>query len=118
MEGKAIPGSCPIDCYKAFYTFLIVMCFTKFTGATGRASNFLVSVRCVDEKDKTVAMGFGMMMMSLFSFIPSPIFFGALMDKTCLVWGKTCSSKGNCWLYDGKMLRYNRKLTKNNYLKL
>ncbi|XP_059613651.1 solute carrier organic anion transporter family member 74D-like [Phlebotomus argentipes] len=104
--GFATPGSCPVDCYKQFYLFLIVMCFIKFTGATGRASNFLVSVRCVEEKDKPVAMGFSLMIMSLFSFIPSPIFFGAILDKTCLVWGKTCTGTGNCWLYDGESLRY------------
>ncbi|KOX72491.1 Solute carrier organic anion transporter family member 5A1 [Melipona quadrifasciata] len=74
--------------------------------ATGRASNFLVSVRCVDEKDKTVAMGFGLTIMSLFAFIPSPILFGFILDKTCLVWGKTCSGTGNCWLYNGETLRY------------
>jgi hypothetical protein len=27
-------------------------------------------------------------------------------DKTCLVWGKTCSGTGNCWLYNGEELRY------------
>uniref|UniRef100_A0A1B0CFB6 Kazal-like domain-containing protein n=1 Tax=Lutzomyia longipalpis TaxID=7200 RepID=A0A1B0CFB6_LUTLO len=106
LHGFATPGSCPVDCYKQFYLFLIVMCFIKFTGATGRASNFLVSVRCVEEKDKPVAMGFSLMIMSLFSFIPSPIFFGAILDKTCLVWGKTCTGTGNCWLYDGETLRY------------
>ncbi|XP_055606814.1 solute carrier organic anion transporter family member 74D [Uranotaenia lowii] len=104
--GRALGGPCPLDCKREFITFLVVMCFLKFSGATGRASNFLVSVRCVDEKDKTVSMGFGMMMLSLMSFIPSPIFFGLVLDKTCLVWGKTCSGKGNCWLYDGESLRY------------
>ncbi|XP_062708927.1 solute carrier organic anion transporter family member 74D-like [Aedes albopictus] len=104
--GKALAGPCPLNCQKEFITFLVVMCFLKFSGATGRASNFLVSVRCVDEKDKTVSMGFGMMLLSLLSFIPSPIFFGLVLDKTCLVWGKTCSGKGNCWLYDGESLRY------------
>ncbi|XP_050093605.1 solute carrier organic anion transporter family member 74D-like [Anopheles aquasalis] len=104
--GKALAGPCPMDCYREFVTFLIVMCFLKFSGATGRASNFLVSVRCVDERDKAVSMGFGMMVLSLMSFIPSPIFFGLVLDKTCLVWGKTCTGKGNCWLYDGETLRY------------
>lgn len=26
--------------------------------------------------------------------------------RSCLVWGKTCSGTGNCWLYDGQALRY------------
>ncbi|KAG7205509.1 hypothetical protein KM043_007490 [Ampulex compressa] len=104
--GTAVPGACPVDCMHKFYIFLTVVCLLKFSGATGRASNFLVSVRCVDEKDKTVAMGFGLTIMSLFAFIPSPILFGFILDKTCLVWGKTCSGTGNCWLYNGETLRY------------
>ncbi|KAF3425089.1 hypothetical protein E2986_03669 [Frieseomelitta varia] len=104
--GTAVPGACPVDCMHKFYVFLAVVCLLKFSGATGRASNFLVSVRCVDEKDKTVAMGFGLTIMSLFAFIPSPILFGFILDKTCLVWGKTCSGTGNCWLYNGETLRY------------
>ncbi|XP_015609202.1 solute carrier organic anion transporter family member 2A1 [Cephus cinctus] len=105
-SGTAIPGACPVDCMHKFYVFLAVVCLLKFSGATGRASNFLVSVRCVDEKDKTVAIGFGLTIMSLFAFIPSPILFGFILDKTCLVWGKTCSGTGNCWLYNGESLRY------------
>ncbi|XP_008556460.1 solute carrier organic anion transporter family member 74D-like [Microplitis demolitor] len=104
--GTATPGPCPVDCMHKFYLFLAVVCLLKFSGATGRASNFLVSVRCVAERDKAVAMGFGLTIMSLFAFIPSPILFGFILDKTCLVWGKTCSGTGNCWLYNGEALRY------------
>ncbi|XP_073991021.1 solute carrier organic anion transporter family member 74D-like isoform X1 [Rhodnius prolixus] len=106
LPAIATPGPCPIDCTTKFYIFLAVVCLLKFSGATGRASNFLVSVRCVDEDDKPVAIGFGMMLMSMFAFIPSPIFFGYIIDTTCLVWGKTCSGTGNCWLYNGEALRY------------
>lgn len=105
LEKYATQGSCPVNCYKQFVIFLSVMCLMKFIGSTGRASNFLVSVRCVPEDDKATAMGLGMMLMSLFAFIPSPIFFGWLLDSMCLVWGKTCTHKGNCWLYDPESLR-------------
>ncbi|KAK6619421.1 hypothetical protein RUM43_012178 [Polyplax serrata] len=104
--GKAISGSCPLDCTTAFHIFLGVVCMLKFFGATGRSSNFLVGVRCVDEKDKPVAMGFSVTVLSLFAFVPSPIFFGYILDTTCMVWGKTCTGTGNCWLYDGYNLRY------------
>lgn len=43
--GIAFQGSCPVDCTHKFYIFLAVVCLLKFSGATGRASNFLVSVR-------------------------------------------------------------------------
>ncbi|KAJ3639424.1 hypothetical protein Zmor_002785 [Zophobas morio] len=109
--GFATPGNCSVDCLSKFYVFLIVVCILKFSGATGRASNFLVTVRCVEEKDKPVAMGFGLMLMSLCAFVPSPILFGIILDKACLVWGKTCTGNGNCWLYNGKTLRYTMNFT-------
>ena len=116
--GTATPGACSVDCMHKFYVFLAVVCVLKFSGATGRASNFLVSVRCVDEKDKTVAMGFGLTIMSLFAFIPSPILFGFILDKTCLVWGKTCSGTGNCWLYNGETLRYLLNFTAASFVSI
>lgn len=78
----------------------------KFLGASGRASNFLVGIRCVEQRDKTVAIGLGMSLVRLLASVPSPIFFGYILDAACISWGKTCTSKGNCWLYDGEMLRY------------
>ncbi|XP_039275569.1 solute carrier organic anion transporter family member 74D [Nilaparvata lugens] len=106
MFGSVVAGPCPIDCSTQFYMFLAVCCIIKFSSATGRVSNFLVSVRCVDEKDKPVAIAIGMTLVSLFSFIPSPILYGYLIDRTCLIWGKTCTGTGNCWLYNGESLRY------------
>ncbi|KRT79827.1 membrane transporter [Oryctes borbonicus] len=84
FENKASPGiatsgNCPVDCFYKFYLFVAVVCLLKFTGATGRVSNFLVTVRCVEEKDKSVAMGFGLMVMSLCAFVPSPILFGIII---------------------------------------
>ncbi|XP_037952842.1 solute carrier organic anion transporter family member 74D-like [Teleopsis dalmanni] len=108
---NATPGACPVDCFREFVFFLVVMCSLKFFGATGRASNLLITMRCIPVEDKTAAMGFGMTLISLLTFIPSPIFFGWLMDSLCLVWGKTCTNKGNCWLYDAATLRYALNLT-------
>ncbi|XP_072401918.1 solute carrier organic anion transporter family member 74D-like [Diabrotica undecimpunctata] len=110
-SGFASPGSCQVDCLFQFYIFLAVVCLLKFSGATGRASNFLVTVRCVEEKDKAVAMGFGLMLMSLCAFVPSPILFGFILDKACLVWGRTCAGTGNCWLYNGAYLRSTMNFT-------
>uniref|UniRef100_A0A6M2E1I6 Putative organic anion transporter n=1 Tax=Xenopsylla cheopis TaxID=163159 RepID=A0A6M2E1I6_XENCH len=104
--GYASSSSCAIDCTYQFYIFLGIVCLLNFSGGTGRASTFLITIRCVKEKDKSISMGFGLMAMSLFSFIPAPIFFGYLLDQTCLVWGKTCEGNGNCWIYDLEALRY------------
>lgn len=61
-------------------------------------------------------MGFSAMVMSLFSFIPSPIFFGYVLDRACVMWGKTCSGTGNCWLYDSESLRYNLNLFASGFV--
>lgn len=106
FKQSAKSGPCPIDCKSKLILFLSVMCFMKFIGSTGRASNFLVGIRCVEERDKTLAIGFGMSLVRLLASVPSPIFFGYILDSACLAWGKTCSSKGNCWIYDGETLRY------------
>ncbi|NXK78576.1 SO1A1 protein, partial [Amazona guildingii] len=39
--------------------------------------------------------------------IPAPVYFGALIDKTCLKWGSTsCGHQGACRLYDSNAYRY------------
>lgn len=78
---SASRGPCEVDCKKELYIFLAVMCFLKFIGATGRTSNFLVSIRCIEERDKSVAIGLGSSMMHLFALIPSPILFGYILDR-------------------------------------
>ncbi|XP_017090680.2 solute carrier organic anion transporter family member 74D [Drosophila bipectinata] len=102
----ALDEACPVDCFNQFLIFLAVMCFLKFVGATARSSNLLLGLRCVPREDKTFSMGFNGMVLSILAFIPSPIVFGWMWDSYCLVWGKTCGSKGNCWIYDTKSLRY------------
>lgn len=99
-------GSCPVDCEQSFKIYIVVLCLFKFIIAAGRGFIGLVFMRAVDERDKSAAMGFFISTSALFSFIPVPIFYGWLYDSFCLVWGSTCSSKGNCWLYDAEGLRF------------
>ncbi|XP_068147803.1 solute carrier organic anion transporter family member 74D-like [Drosophila tropicalis] len=102
----AVDGPCPVDCQRQFLIFMVVMCLLKFIGSTGRVTNLLLALRCVPPEDKTFGLGFGHVVVSIFALIPSPIIFGWILDYYCLVWGKTCSNKGNCWLYDTRSLRY------------
>ena len=32
--------------------------------------------------------------------IPSPILFGAIIDKSCLLWEDNCGDTGSCYFYD------------------
>lgn len=33
-----------------------------------------------------------------------------------MVWGKTCSGTGNCWLYNGETLRYTMNFTAASFI--
>lgn len=98
-------GSCPVDCERSFKYYILVLCVFKFQIAAARGFVGLVFMRAVDERDKTAALGFFVSISAVFSYIPVPIFYGWLYDQFCLIWGSTCSSKGNCWLYDAEGLR-------------
>ncbi|CAB3383925.1 Hypothetical predicted protein [Cloeon dipterum] len=104
--GPILNGPCAVDCSQAFMLFIIIQCVQRFLGATGKAGNTLIHFRCVDPEDKPVAIGLSEFLLCICSFIPGPIFFGYLIDMSCLVWGQTCGKPGNCWLYDVQKLRY------------
>ncbi|XP_064548299.1 solute carrier organic anion transporter family member 74D-like [Drosophila montana] len=114
----AVDGACHVDCFQQFLIFLGVMCFLKLVGASSKSTNLLIALRCIPPEDKSFALGVGSMVASLLGFIPSPIFYGWLIDKYCLVWGKTCSNKGNCWIYDTQSLRYALNLAAGSFILL
>lgn len=78
---QATSGSCPVDCQLVFYLFLAVISGIYFIVATGRASNFLVGIRCVNEVDKTASVAMGITIIGVFAFIPSPLLFGSIIGE-------------------------------------
>jgi hypothetical protein len=77
----------------------------KFISSTSRTGNYLVRFRCVEERDKSFAMGIAMTVFGTFGSIPYPLIFGAIADSACLIWEESCGGKGNCWLYDSEKFR-------------
>lgn len=114
--GSATSSPCPVDCLNYFYVFLAVMCINKFIGGTEGATNFLMGIRCVEERDKAISIGLTSAIIKFFAVIPSPIFFGYIFDRSCLLWGKTCSKKGNCWLYDNDVIKYSFNITAGMFI--
>jgi len=117
-EGFSTGGSCPVDCQSNFMAFLMISLLMKFLSLTGRAGNTILQFRAVEPDDKSMAMGFTEVLMCLLAYIPGPIVYGTLLDQSCLVWGTTCGKTGNCWLYDGKTLRYLLNFTASGFLLL
>lgn len=40
------------------------------------------------------------------AYIPTPIYFGAVIDTTCMLWQQDCGVQGSCWEYDVTSLRF------------
>ncbi|XP_063238716.1 solute carrier organic anion transporter family member 74D-like [Bacillus rossius redtenbacheri] len=98
-------GPCPVDCSAMLHMYLGILFVIELLLGSGRVANVVLNLRCVDEKDKTLAQGLSLLVISVFGLLPTPIIYGALMDTTCLVWDSSCDSKGNCWIYDNNKFR-------------
>ncbi|XP_022244931.1 solute carrier organic anion transporter family member 4C1-like [Limulus polyphemus] len=104
-EAEVTSKYCPFECGN-FVFYIVVLCIGKMISATARVGNTLVTLRCVEPKDKSLALGVLEAFFCLFAFIPYPLIYGAIVDSSCLVWEETCGETGNCWIYDSEKFRY------------
>ncbi|XP_069123732.1 solute carrier organic anion transporter family member 2B1-like [Argopecten irradians] len=97
--GTARAGLCDKEC-----NTLIPWCAVTFIGSlTGMAKailSFIAKIRCVEDRDKSTAMGVQSFCLSLLGFVPAPLLYGWIIDKTCLIWMSGCSGSGACLFYD------------------
>lgn len=109
--GTVTANYCESNCFDVFLTYVLVMGVVKFFSSAGRVSGAIIGFRCVDEEDKSFAIGLAYLFVSLFAFIPSPIVYGAIIDQACKLWRTECGKTGNCWFYDPKKMRLYLHLT-------
>ncbi|GBM25824.1 Solute carrier organic anion transporter family member 5A1, partial [Araneus ventricosus] len=101
---SATSGFCPVEC-DMFLPYLAIVTVAKMLSATARVGNVIITLRCVDEKDKTLALGAVEFMISIFATIPYPLLYGHVINKACVLWDESCGHQGNCWLYDNTLFR-------------
>jgi len=103
---EAVSGWCKVEgCDEKFKLFMLTIFILSLVASTGRVGNLLVALRCVEVRDKSLSMAFQVVFMSLLAMLPSPIVYGAIIDKSCILWQKECSETTNCLLYDTDSLR-------------
>nr|XP_060514164.1 solute carrier organic anion transporter family member 1A2 isoform X5 [Panthera onca] len=62
---------------------------------------------CIKPEEKSLGVGLHTFCTRVFAGIPAPIYFGALVDSTCLHWGTLkCGESGACRIYDSANFRY------------
>ncbi|CAH0381152.1 unnamed protein product [Bemisia tabaci] len=100
----ASPGYCHSDCGN-FKWYIILFSLFVFVHSTSEVGSMLLILRCVDPRDKAMALGLIQFAIGLFGNVPCPVVYGAVVDSACLVWDMACGKKGACSLYDAKVFR-------------
>ncbi|NWU80659.1 SO1B1 protein, partial [Onychorhynchus coronatus] len=106
-NSSAVLGQCQREsCTKAFPYFLALQTACAFLLALGGTPTYMIMFRSVSPDLKSFAVGIETLGGRVLGGLPAPIYFGALIDETCLKWGtKSCGGSGSCRVYDTKEFR-------------
>nr|DBA30242.1 TPA: hypothetical protein GDO54_006250 [Pyxicephalus adspersus] len=102
------PGACPRTdkCASMFLNYVILQVFSTFVYGIAGSASYVIILWSVSPELKSLSLGVYMLLMRTLAGIPAPIYFGALIDRTCLKWGtKSCGGKGACRMYDAASFR-------------
>ncbi|ESO02088.1 hypothetical protein HELRODRAFT_188571 [Helobdella robusta] len=105
-QQTAEAGYCDNSC--TFFLILYIIGLTLFCSVSNLYNVPITNVilKCVDEEDKSLALGIQLILICL-AMLPSPLIYGQLIDWTCILWKtSSCSdARGSCLAYDNSMLR-------------
>ncbi|XP_007191879.1 solute carrier organic anion transporter family member 4C1 isoform X2 [Balaenoptera acutorostrata] len=103
---EAQAGKCSSQC-KNLPVFLgIFFAAIVFTFMAGTPITVSI-LRCVNQKQRSLALGIQCMLLRLLGTIPGPIIFGITIDSTCVLWDiNECGIKGACWIYNNIKMAY------------
>ncbi|XP_030630784.1 solute carrier organic anion transporter family member 1C1 [Chanos chanos] len=88
-------------CDRIFPYFLALSVITSFVISLGGTPGYMLLIRCIRPQLKSLALGFHTLATRTLAGIPAPIYFGAIIDTTCLKWGhKKCGGRGACRIYN------------------
>ncbi|XP_039738479.1 solute carrier organic anion transporter family member 1A2 isoform X1 [Pteropus medius] len=108
-NSSAVLGLCGKgqDCSMMLQYFLILSVISSFIYSLSAIPGYMVLLRCIKPEEKSFGIGLHAFSTRAFAGIPAPIYFGALMDSTCLYWATLKSGEsGACRIYDSTNFRY------------
>ncbi|XP_059538320.1 solute carrier organic anion transporter family member 1B3-like [Myotis daubentonii] len=105
-SNSVILGACPRDgpCVKKFYMYIAVQILNSFTSSLGTVSTVMLVFKNVQPELKSLAVGFHTLTIRALGGILAPIYFGALIDRSCMKWSISSSGKqGSCRIYNSSL---------------
>ncbi|XP_043820910.1 solute carrier organic anion transporter family member 1A2 isoform X4 [Dromiciops gliroides] len=98
-------GSRPA-CSMMLQYFLILSALSSFIYSLAAIPGYMVFLRSIKPNEKALGVGLHMLCTRILAGIPAPIYFGVLIDYTCLHWGTLrCGKSGACRIYDSMNFR-------------
>ncbi|XP_052576380.1 solute carrier organic anion transporter family member 1A5-like isoform X2 [Peromyscus californicus insignis] len=107
-NSSAVLGLCKKgpDCTIMLQYFFILVLISSLIYSLAAIPGYMVLLRCVKSEEKSLGIGLHAFCTRVFAGIPAPIYFGALIDRTCLHWGTLkCGEPGACRMYDTNNFR-------------
>ncbi|CAH1773391.1 unnamed protein product [Owenia fusiformis] len=105
MSPLARSGPCKMSC-RTLAPFMVVLFFMVVAVSATQIPLLMLTMRSVNEEERSFALGMQFIIFRFFGYIPAPIMFGNVIDTTCLLWRKQCNINGNCLMYDIVNFRY------------
>uniref|UniRef100_A0A250Y5R3 Solute carrier organic anion transporter family member n=1 Tax=Castor canadensis TaxID=51338 RepID=A0A250Y5R3_CASCN len=104
-NGYALSGRCKRTC-NTLIPFLVFLFIVTFITACAQPSAIIVTLRSVGEEERPFALGMQFVLLRTLAYIPTPIYFGAVIDTTCMLWQQECGVQGSCWEYNVTSFRF------------
>ncbi|XP_008512775.2 solute carrier organic anion transporter family member 5A1 isoform X1 [Equus przewalskii] len=104
-NGYAVSGKCKRTC-NTLIPFLIFLFIVTFITACAQPSAIIVTLRSVEDEERPFALGMQFVLLRTLAYIPTPIYFGAVIDTTCMLWQHECGVQGSCWEYNVTSFRF------------
>ncbi|XP_070337206.1 solute carrier organic anion transporter family member 5A1 isoform X4 [Equus asinus] len=104
-NGYAVSGKCKRTC-NTLIPFLIFLFIVTFITACAQPSAIIVTLRSVEDEERPFALGMQFVLLRTLAYIPTPIYFGAVIDTTCMLWQHECGIQGSCWEYNVTSFRF------------
>lgn len=104
-NGFAVSGKCNRTC-NTLIPFLIFLFIVTLITACAQPSAIIVTLRSVEKQERPFALGMQFVLLRTLAYIPTPIYFGAVIDTTCMLWQQDCGIHGSCWEYDVTSFRF------------
>ncbi|XP_071854102.1 solute carrier organic anion transporter family member 4A1-like [Apostichopus japonicus] len=97
--GSATQGQCEDNSCIYKPMFFVIIAFVLALSFSITVPTITAVLQVVAPSQRSTAMGLQSLLYRGLGTVPGPIVFGALIDKSCILWETECDGSRTCWIY-------------------